>query len=286
MKKCGVIFLILSLVTMTVLPGCGKEEETKKTTAVVLPIDLTEEEYAFGVDKDQPELLKSLNELLKEMQTDGRFDEICDHYFAGGTPVGIKSAELNAEHDQLVVATEAGFEPFEYLDGELYYGIDMEIAALLADALNKELVIMNMDFDAVCLSVGQHKCDIGMAALTVREDRKEHVNFSDSYYVASQVVICPSDNTAFLDCKTVEDVESVLKGLPEGSKAGFQTGTTGQFYIEGDEDWGFDGFKNITGTGYASCALAVSDMLNGNLNCVILDKAPAGFISKAVNALR
>ena len=63
-----------------------------------------------------------------------------------------------------------------------YYGIDMEIAALLAEELGKELVIQNMDFDAVCLSVGQQKCDIAMAGLTVNEEREEYVTFSDSYY--------------------------------------------------------------------------------------------------------
>ena len=107
----------------------------------------------------------------------GKFDEICNKYFADGTPTPIKSAELDDSKDQLVVATNAAFEPFEFKDGESYLGVDMEIAALLAEKLNKELVIQNMDFDAVCLSVGQHKCDLAMAGLTVREDRKEHVNF-------------------------------------------------------------------------------------------------------------
>lgn len=94
----------------------------------------------------------------------------------------VKSAELDESKDQLVVATNAAFEPFEYTQGEDYYGIDMEIASLLADKLGKELVIQNMDFDAVCLSVGQQKCDIAMAGLTISEDRKEYVTFSDSYY--------------------------------------------------------------------------------------------------------
>ena len=68
-----------------------------------------------------------------------------------------------------------------------------------------------MDFDAVCLAVGQQKCDIAMAGLTIAEDRKEHVNFSDSYYDASQKLIVPSDCTEFDNCKTVEDVEAILK---------------------------------------------------------------------------
>ena len=81
------------------------------------------------------------------------------------------------------------------MEGENYVGIDMEIAALLAEELGQELVIQNMDFDAVCLSVGQQKCDIAMAGLTVSEDRKEYVTFSESYYQASQRLIVPSDDT-------------------------------------------------------------------------------------------
>ena len=65
----------------------------------------------------------------------------------------------------------------------------MEIASLLAQELGKELVIENMDFDAVCLSVGQHKCDIAMAGLTINEEREEYVTFSDPYYKASQRLV-------------------------------------------------------------------------------------------------
>ena len=130
----------------------------------------------------------------------------------------------------LVVATNAAFEPFEYTKGENYYGIDMEIAKALADKLGKELVIQNMDFDAVCLSVGQQKCDIAMAGLTIKPDREEYVAFSDSYYKASQKLIVPSDNTEFDECKTADDVNAILNAKDSSSKIGFQTGTTGQFY--------------------------------------------------------
>ena len=76
---------------------------------------------------------------------------------------------------------------FEYTKGEDYYGIDMEIAAQLADYLGKELVVQNMDFDAVCLSVGQQKCDIAMAGLTINEvQRKSRLTFTESYYTTQR----------------------------------------------------------------------------------------------------
>ena len=283
MKKLLVIALSMAL-ALTMLVGCSSGKNSAKATAQVIDIDLTEEEYAFGVDKDQPELLKSVNELIEKIMSDGRFDEICDRYFGDGTPVAVKSGNLDTGKDQLVVATNAAFEPFEYKQGDSYYGIDMEIADLIAKELNMELVIADMDFDAVCLSVGQHKADIAMAGLTVREDRKEYVDFTTSYYNASQKLIVKSGDETFKDCKTAAEIEEKLKGLKD-IKVGVQNGTTGMFYVQGDEDWGFEGL-GCQCVGYKNGSLAVQDLLNGNISYVIIDSAPAAAITKAINALR
>ena len=283
-----------AVLAMTALTACGSKDDSSeaasesassKKTAKVIEIDLTDEQYAFGVDKDQPELLTQVNDFIKSMNEDGSFEEICNHYFGDGEPVAVESATLDANKDQLVVATNAAFEPFEYTKGENYYGVDMEIAKALADKLGKELVIQNMDFDAVCLSVGQHKCDIAMAGLTIKPDREEYVSFSDSYYKASQKLIVTSDNTEFDDCKTADDVNKILQAKGSDMKIGFQTGTTGQFYCEGDADWGFTKLA-MTSTGYKNGSLAVQDLLNGNLNYVIIDAAPAASITAALNAMQ
>ena len=289
LKKFLAITMSAAL-AMASLTACGsKSDDSKKSsdkkTAKVIEIDLTDEQYAFGVDKTQPELLDQVNAFIKDMNADGSFEEICNHYFGDGEPVAVESATLDSSKDQLVVATNAAFEPFEYTKGENYYGIDMEIAKALADKLGKELVIQNMDFDAVCLSVGQQKCDIAMAGLTIKPDREEYVAFSDSYYKASQKLIVPSDNTEFDECKTADDVNAILNAKDSSSKIGFQTGTTGQFYCEGDDDWGFAGLK-MTSTGYKNGSLAVQDLLNGNLNYVIIDSAPAAAITKSLNAMQ
>lgn len=284
MKKS---FIIITLLTLTlILAGCGKkanDADTDKGTKVI-DIQLTQEEYAFGVDKNQPELLDSVNEFIEEIKSDGTFEKVLNNYFGDGEPEGISSAELDSSKDQLIVATNAGFEPFEYTKGDKYYGVDMEIAALLAEKLNKELVISNMDFDAVCLSIGEGKADIAMAGLTIREDRKEYVDFTDSYYDAAQKVIVKASDTTFDNCKTSEDVEAILADLSSDTKIGVQTGTTGQFFVEGDKEWGFDGF-DATAVGYKSGSLAVQDMLNGNISYVIIDEAPAESITKAMNEL-
>lgn len=282
MKKfLAILFAVLMCVS--VFAGCGKADG-EKVTAQVLEYDLTEELYAFGVDKNQPELLEKVNAFITQIKEDGTLTEICDKYFSGGEPTPVESATYDASKEQLVVATNAAFEPFEYMKGDKYLGIDMEIAKLLADYLGQELVINNMDFDAVCLSVGQHKCDIAMAGLTVSEDRKEHVAFSESYYEASQRVVVRSDDDTFAECKTADDVVAILKSFDKNTKIGFQNGTTGQLYVEGDADWGFDGYA-VEGKGYKNGSLAIQDMLNGNIDFVIIDKEPANFITKAINKL-
>ena len=260
-------------------PGNGADKKVK-----LIEIALTEEEYAFGVAKDQADLSGEVDAFIKQIKSDGSFDEIYNKYFGDGTPEAVASAAADDSKDQLVVATNASFEPFEYMVGDQYLGIDMELAALLADHLNKELVISNMDFDAVCLSVGQGKADIAMAGLTINESRKEFVAFSTPYYNASQKIVALTDDTAFDDCKTAEEVEAVLAKLSKDVKIGVQTGTTGQFYLEGDEDWGFDGF-DVDCVGYNSGSLAVQDMLNGNIQYVIIDEAPALFIVDSINEL-
>lgn len=282
MKKIAkILSAVMALVLcLSLFSACGSD----KVTAKVIEIDLTNEEYAFGVDKTQPELLEDVNEFIAEIKENGKFEEICNKYFGDGEPTAVTSAEFDAEKDQLVVATNAAFEPFEYTKGDKYYGIDMEIAALLAEHLGKELVINNMKFDSVCLSVGQQKCDIAMAGLTVKPDREEYVTFSDSYYTASQKLIVRSDDTAFDACTDAASVEKILKTFDSNTKIGVQNGTTGQFYVEGDESWGFDGFA-VTCTGYDNGSLAVQDLLNGGINYVIIDAAPAKFITESINAL-
>ena len=161
----------------------------------------------------------------------------------------------------------------------------MEIAALLAEKLGKELVINHMDFDAVCLSVGQQKCDIAMAGLTIKPDREEYVNFTDSYYEASQKLIVKGDDTAFDACTDAASVEAILNTYDAATKIGVQNGTTGQFYVEGDESWGFTGFA-ATCVGYKNGSLAVQDLINGGVNYVIIDSAPADCITESINAVQ
>lgn len=296
MKKIIAVLLTLCLVVMgfaACKPADGNndsttnENDTNASTATLKVIDiaLTSEEYAFAVTKGNAELLKSLNDFLAGIKADGTFDAIMNKYFGDGTPEGvlISDATVGASENQLVIATNAQFAPFEYVEGEYYYGVDIEIMNLFAKSIGKTLAVNDMEFDSVCTAVGEGMCDVAASGLTVNDQRKEILDFSDSYYNASQKIIAAATDTAFDACTTAEEAEAVLKGLPEGTKIGYQTGTTGAFYIDGDADWGFDGFANIEGTGYSNGAFAVQDIISGNIAYVVIDEAPAKNIVAGVN---
>lgn len=286
MKK--LVSLLLAVVCIFTMTACGSSDEGESqgsVTAQVMEYDLTSEQYAFGVDKTQPELLEQVNAFVNKIKTDGTLEAICEKYFGDGEPEAVVSAEEDASKDQLVVATNAAFEPFEYTVGDKYYGIDMEIASLLAEELGKELVIKNMDFDAVCLSVGQQKCDIAMAGLTINPDREEYVTFSEPYYEASQRLVVKSNDTTFADCKSADEIIAVLNEMTEQTVIGVQAGTTGQFFVEGNEDWEFTKLP-VTCKTYKNGSLAIQDMLNGNIDYVIIDAAPAASITAAINEMQ
>jgi len=181
------------------------------------------------------------------------------------------------------VATNCPFEPFEYIgtDG-LVYGIDMEIAVEFCKTKGYTLVIKNiLDFDAILSQVSSGYADIGMAGLTINDKRLETNDFTDTYYNASQKIIVKSDCTLFDGCKTAAEVEEVILGLAKDTKIGYQTGTTGNWYVAGDEGWGYTGFANIDPKGYDSALQGVQDLKNGNIFGVVVDELPAAALAKA-----
>ena len=147
-------------------------------------------------------------------------------------------------------------------------GIDAEMAAASADTLDMKLVIDDMDFDAVVTSVQSGKSDMGMAGLTITEDRLKNVNFSDSYAQGIQVVIVPEGSKI----KTVDDLSK------KGAKylIGTQKGTTGDIYAE--DDFGKDRVMK-----YASGNEAVQALVTCKVDCVIIDNEPAKAYVEANN---
>lgn len=270
----------------TVIGACFAFTACNKDVAEavkVINIELTAEEYAFCVNKSDTELLASANAFLAEIKQDGTLDSIINSFFNGNATFTYTNP--GSQDGCLVVATNAEFPPFEYVVGNKLTGVDMQIAKLLADYLGKPLYIADMQFDSVLISVEQGQADIGMAGLTVTDERKRTLNFTDTYYKSAQVIIVKDSDTSFDNCKTAADVEKILKEQSKSYNIGAQNGTTGFMYSAGDKDFGYTGFKNLTTTGYTNGALAVKDLSNGKINAVIIDKQPAIMIAKSTNDL-
>lgn len=270
----AVVLVTVLVVSAVMLVACNKD------AVKVIEYKLTDEEYAFGVQKSNTELLNKINTALAEIKEDGTVDAIMQKYFNGEEVMGYESPAKDSTKKQLVVATNAAFEPFEYKTGNKFCGIDIEMMKAIADKLEMELVIEDMDFDSVVTAVQQGLADVAAAGLTVTADRSQKIAFTDTYYNASQMLVVNKDDTTFDDCKSAEDVINVLKGL-SNVKAGYQNGTTGQYFIQGSDD--YEGFANITGKGYTNAGLAVKDMTNGNINFVVVDEMPAKSITKKMN---
>ena len=167
----------------------------------------------------------------------------------------------------LTMGTNATFPPYEYKDGDDVVGIDAEIAQAMADKLGLQLEIVDMDFDSLVASVQSGKIDMSLAGMTVTEERKQNVDFTDSYATGVQVIIVKEDS----DIASADDLEGKLIGV--------QQGTTGHLYCA--DDFGED---NVIP--YANGATAVQALLQGKVDCVVIDQEPAKAFVEANEGLK
>lgn len=166
------------------------------------------------------------------------------------------------EDKTLYMATEATFEPYEFYDGDEIVGIDVEIAKAICDKLGYKLEVNDVDFDSIIAGVQEGKYDFGMAGMTVTDERKEQVNFSDSYATGVQVVIVNEDS----GITSVDDLFG-----DKNYTIGTQSGTTGFLYATWDiADEGLGTVKDFKKTTDAAQAL-----VNDQIDCILLDNEPA-----------
>ena len=163
----------------------------------------------------------------------------------------------NTEGGVLRMGTNATFPPYEYVDeNNEVAGIDADIAAAIADKLGMELEITDMAFDSLIPALQSDTIDIVLAGMTVDPERAESVNFTDSYATGVQVIIVPEGS----DIASPDDLE--------GKNIGVQTGTTGDLYCT--DDYGQEFVKQ-----FDNGPLAVAALLNGQIDCVVIDNEPA-----------
>lgn len=167
----------------------------------------------------------------------------------------------------LTMATEAGFPPYEYYEGEEIIGIDAEIAAAIAEKLGMSLQIDDMDFDSTITAVQTGKADIAMAGMTVTEERMQSVNFSDSYATGIQVVVVAENGSV----ASLDDLA--------GKSIGVQQNTTGDIYAT--DDYGDENIQR-----FARYADAVSALTTDKLDAIIMDNEPAKSFVNANEGLK
>ena len=169
--------------------------------------------------------------------------------------------------ETLVMATNAEFPPYEYYDGDKVVGIDAEFAAAIAEKLGMELKIEDMAFDSIIPAVQGGKADMGVAGMTVDEDRKTQVDFTDTYYTGRQVIIVKEDST--------------LAGPDDlaGKKIGVQQGTTGDIYTT--DDYGDENIERFN-----KGMEAVQALQQGKVDAVVIDDQPAKTFVKENEGLK
>lgn len=280
MRRGALAILMVFLLLSMLFVSCDTDSDKVKC----IDIELTSEQYAFGINKNDTELLNSANELLSELKSNGELENIINKYFSNDTSK-IKTYDAGVEsrsRNQLVVVTHTPFSPFEYKIGNRYCGIDIEIAGLLAEKLGCELVIKEKRFNEILEAVEKGEADIAVAGLSVSADREKLVNFTDTYFEASQVVIARQDDNTFDGCKTAEDVVEILSKMNKNTRIGYQNGTVSASYVNGDESWGFSGYS-VTTKGYDSALKATKALIDGETDYVIVDEGPAKIIVETLN---
>ncbi len=179
------------------------------------------------------------------------------------------------DDNKLIMATNATFPPYEYVENGEYVGIDVEIAKLIAQELGKELEIKDVEFGSIIGGVQSGKFDIGMAGMTVTEDRLKSVNFSTPYAKGIQSVIVKENSkyASYEEFYTGFDKEENPIATKEGIKIGVQQDTTGDIYCSSvPAEWGF-GEENVVR--YKTGADAVQALVEDKVTAVIIDNEPA-----------
>ncbi len=174
----------------------AKSYVAKNDDLTILKDPFEHEDYAIAISKDNSELKEKINNVLAELKDSGTLDSIISNYIGEDTEE--KHSYTSPENTErpngtLTMATNAYFAPYEYYQNSLIVGIDVDIAQAVCDELGYELQIEDMAFDSIIDAVQSGQADIGVAAMTVTEERLKEIDFTDPYTTATQVIIVRKD---------------------------------------------------------------------------------------------
>lgn len=288
MKKFFALMLaVLMLVTSVVsLTSCSTGEKLVAVDAT----DLLQEDFGIAVQKGQKDLLAAINAVVNQWVADGTMTKYVDYYTAlaeyaevGGTEPDAGSLktswDFGAATEVITVYTESGFAPFEFIYNNEVVGVDFAIMNQVAVNMGKKVVVKDIAFDTIPTAV---KTDsglaVGAAGMTITEDRRAEVDFSDIYF-SSTLVIVAAENSGIT---SVADLA--------GKRVGVQEGTSGDLIISDAVEKGYvydtedDAGETVTVTvkaegavvtQYKQYALALADLKAGRIDAILMDKLPA-----------
>ncbi len=216
-----------------------------------VPAETEEEDVIAEVLSGAEEIV---NDLFAETEMDEATEQLTDLF---GTYSDVKTVS----EGKLIVGTEAGFAPYEYLVGDDVEGIDIDIAQAVANAIGVELEVQNMDFDGALLAVQQGKVDIVAAGVSVSEEREEVMDFSTKYVDSKDVIIVNSEDP---------QVEESSGEALEGKVVGVQQGNIADLWVSNPDNASPKSVQR-----YTKFAQAALDLGNGKIDCIVMDEAPA-----------
>ena len=153
------------------------------------------EDYAIALKQDNDELKEKINDALKTIKDNGTMDQIISNWIGddtGNSPY-VSPDDVKRDNGKLVMATNAEFPPYESMEGDKIVGIDADMMQAVCDILEMELEIENIEFDSIIPEIQSGKADVGVAGMTVTEERLKNVDFTDSYMTGTQVIIVRKD---------------------------------------------------------------------------------------------
>ncbi len=290
MKKIISMVLVV-LMLATLMTACGKKNSD---FVAVDATDLLQEDFGIAVKKGNDELLAAVNKVVDEWVKDGKMTEYVDYYTdladyeAGAEGVSKPEAgelattwDFGSATEIITVYTESGFAPFEFISNGEVIGVDIAIMSQVAVDMGKKLEIKDVAFDTIPTCVEQDSGDaVGAAGMTITEERKEKVDFSNIYYSSTLVVVSAKDEAI----SSVKDLDGLKVAVQEGTSGDLiisaaMTADGHKYTTENDDGEEVEVVVKVGAqtevARYKQYALALEDLKSGRVDAILMDKLPA-----------
>lgn len=268
---------VLSVTMLFSLTACGGGFKAKAVQIQGLEI----ESYGIAVSQDatttfsginKATLLAEINKVINDWTTgengNKKIDKLVAHFQSiyeeekSTAPFELYLEGDKNSNEKIIMATESGFAPFEFIDGNSVVGVDVALMGQVAKNLGKKLEILDINFESLTTAIFS-KADVIAAGFTATEERKASMTFSNYYYTSTQYIVCAAD----ADIKSFEELK--------GAQIGAQTGTTGAQLVTNEINNGVLKGSGAKLNEYKNAAVAFEDLKKGTLKAIILDSVPA-----------